>query len=212
MDFIYALKEFEEEPITRQLVLDLLREYKRPNDKINELVKQDVLTSIKRGLYMPGPNSHLKQPDPFLIANHLWGPSYISLESALSYWGMIPERVYEISSITLKPTKIFKTAIGRFNYLHAKAPYYTFGIQSIALSAKQMVMIASPEKALIDKIIMTSGIVIRSTSQARDLLIEDYRMEETLLKKLNLAMMKSWIVDSPKRSSLAILIKMIDQL
>ena len=75
-----------------------------------------------------------------------------------------------------------------------------------------MVMIASPEKALFDKIIMTSGIVIRSTSQARDLLIEDYRMEETLLKKLNLAMMKSWIVDSPKRSSLAILIKMIEQL
>ncbi|MDO8997445.1 MAG: hypothetical protein Q7U77_12525, partial [Sediminibacterium sp.] len=84
MDFIYALKEFEEEPITRQLVLDLLKEYKRPNDKINELVKQNVLTSIKRGLYMPGSNSHLKQPDPFLIANHLWGPSYISLESALS--------------------------------------------------------------------------------------------------------------------------------
>ena len=59
---------------------------------------------------------------------------------------------------------------------------------------------------------MSSGIVIRSTSQARELLIEDYRMEETLLKKLNLAMMKSWIVDSPKQSSLAILLKMINQL
>ena len=187
--------------------MDLLREYKRPNDKINELVKKGELTTIKKGLYIPGPKTNVLTPAPFLVANHLWGPSYVSLEAALSYWGLIPERVYEISSVTVKTTKTYKTAMGRFSYLHASLPYYSFGIKSVSLTPKQVALIASPEKALCDKIVMTSGIFLRSTRQVQEFLIDDLRIEEELLRKLDLKEISSWVVDAPKKSSLEILVK-----
>src|SRR5690606_20956683 len=128
MDFRYLVKPYDNVPFTRQLMLDLLRDYKRPNDKISELIKKGELILLKKGLYIPGPNTDLQGPEPFLIANHLWGPSYISFESALSYWGLIPERVYEVGSATMKLSRKFMTAKGRFIYRYLPWPYYSFGI------------------------------------------------------------------------------------
>jgi len=84
------------------------------------------------------------------------------MESALSHWGLIPERVYEISSVTTQNSKIYKTSVGRFSYIHVPLPYYSFGIQQVELTKKQRVMMATPEKALCDKIITTPGILLRS--------------------------------------------------
>jgi len=207
MSFRDDIQEYAEEPLTRQLIMNLLKEYKRPNDKINELVKKGELTTIKKGLYVPGPKMDIRRPEPFLIANHLWGPSYISLETALSYWGLIPERVYEISSVTIKTTKTYKTAIGRFSYFHISLPYYSFGIQSVSLTPKQVVLIASPEKALCDKIVMTSGISLRSSKQVQEFLIDDLRIDEETLGKFDLNEISSWIGEAPKKSSLEMLIK-----
>ena len=162
MDFREAIREYEEQPITKQLLFDLLKEYKRPYDKITELVKQGILAPVKRGIYVPGPNLNVIIPESFLLANHLLGPSYISMESALSHWGLIPERVYEISSVTTQNSKIYKTSVGRFSYIHVPLPYYSFGIQQVELTKKQRVMMATPEKALCDKIITTPGILLRS--------------------------------------------------
>ncbi|SDE95983.1 type IV toxin-antitoxin system AbiEi family antitoxin domain-containing protein [Chitinophaga filiformis] len=207
MSFRDDIQKYAEEPLTRQLIMNLLKEYKRPNDKINELVKKGELTTIKKGLYVPGPKMDIRRPEPFLIANHLWGPSYISLETALSYWGLIPERVYEISSVTIKTTKTYKTAIGRFSYFHISLPYYSFGIQSVSLTPKQVVLIASPEKALCDKIVMTSGISLRSSKQVQEFLIDDLRIDEETLGKFDLNEISSWIGEAPKKSSLEMLIK-----
>ena len=107
MNFGTVLKKYAEAPISRHLILELLSDYKSPNDKISELLKSKELISIRRGLYIIGPKVGLPSPEPFLIANHLRGPSYVSLESALSYWSMIPERTYEICSVTLKFSKIY---------------------------------------------------------------------------------------------------------
>ncbi|WP_426092392.1 hypothetical protein [Flavobacterium sp. DSR3-2] len=104
MDFIYLVKSFMNVPLNRQVMLDMLKDYKRPNDKISEQIKGGELIPLKKGLYISGVKTDLTGPEPFLIANHLWGPSYVSLESAMSYWGIIPERVYEVSSITIKDT------------------------------------------------------------------------------------------------------------
>jgi predicted transcriptional regulator of viral defense system len=212
MAFQDSLLEYAEEPLTRQLILDLLREYKRPNDKINELIKSGELTAVKKGLYIPGIKSNIAKPESFLVANHLRGPSYVSLESALSFWGFIPERVYEISSVTVKPAKTYKTPVGRFTYAHASMPYYSFGIQSVQLTPRQVALIASPEKALCDKIVMTSGINLRSTKQVREYLIDDLRIDEDSLQKLNLDEMNSWLNDAPKKSSLDMLVKTLKNL
>jgi len=207
MGFEDDVQEYAGEPLTRQLMMGLLKEYKRPNDKINELVKKGILISIKKGLYIPGPKMNMPKPEPFLIANHLWGPSYISLETALSYWGLIPERVYEISSVTIKTTKTYKTPIGRFSYFHMSLPYYSFGIQSVSLTPRQVVLVASPEKALCDKIVMTSGVFLRSSRQVQEFLIDDLRIDEEMLGKFDLKEINSWIGDAPKKSSLEMLVK-----
>lgn len=212
MIFSRKVKEYTSAPITHHIVAEMLTEYNRPNDKISELVKAGELLSIRRGLFVPGPETDLPVPNTFLVANHLRGPSYISLESALSYWGLIPERVHEISSVTIKTSKKYSTPLGRFRFLHLAAPYYSFGIESVQLTAQQTALIASREKAICDKIILTSGVLLRSIRQTQDFLLDDMRMDEVALRSLNIAVIRTWLVDAPKRNSLEMLVKTLEQL
>ncbi len=212
MGFKDIVKQFNKVPLNRQVMMDMLKKYKRPNDKISELIKQGEIIPLKKGLYLNNTNTELSKPEPFLIANHLWGPSYVSLESAMSYWGMIPERVYETSSITIKVSKKYQTPAGRYSYRSMPLPYYCFGIKSVELSPGQTALIATPEKALCDKIITTSRLTLRSTSQTYYFLIDDLRIERENLKKLNLKIINSWIKDAPKSQSLLMLIKTLEKL
>lgn len=212
MSFQENIKVYSEQPLNKQLLMDLLKEYKRPHDKIDELVKQEVLVQLKRGLYIPGTKLDIAPPEPLLIANHLYGPSYISLDTALSYWGLIPERVYEISSVTTNKSKMYKTTVGRFSYKNMPLPYYSFGIKQVQLTKKQTVLMASMEKALCDKIISTPGVLLRSVKQTLELLMEDFRIDENYLRKLGIATINSWVKDAPKKNSLITLIKALKSL
>ncbi|WP_338731489.1 type IV toxin-antitoxin system AbiEi family antitoxin domain-containing protein [Mangrovimonas cancribranchiae] len=212
MDFRTIIKEYAEAPISRHLILELLSNYKRPNDKISELLKSEELISIRRGLYIIGPKMNLPSPEPFLIANHLRGPSYVSLESALSYWNMIPEKAYEISSVTIKTPKLYKTLVGRFTYQQLKTPYYTYGIKNIEYSPKQAILIASREKALCDKIVLTPKINLRSIKQTQEFLMEDLRIDSELLSTLDTKVMEMWIENAPKKNSLKMLVKTLMKL
>ncbi len=206
------IKDYSNVPLTHNVVMEALASYGRPNDKISEMIKGSELIALRRGLYVPGPELDLPLPHHFLIANHLRGPSYVSLESAFSYWGLIPERVYEISSVTTKTTKTYETAIGRFSYQHLTTPYYSFGIQSVQLTELQIAMVASPEKALCDKIILTSGVLLRSIPQTWDFLLEDLRLDEDILRRFDIATIQSWIEDAPKKNSLQMLVKTLERL
>jgi len=212
MDFRSVIKNYSEAPISRHLILELLRDYKRQNDKISELLRSKELISLRRGLYIIGPKIDLPSPEPFLIANHLRGPSYVSLESAFSYWNMIPERAYEISSVTIKASKIYKTPVGRYSYQKLKIPYYSYGIKKIEYSPKQTVLIASREKALCDKIVLTPKINLRSIKQTKEFLIEDLRMDSEVLSTLDTNVMELWVKDAPKKNSLTMLIKTLIEL
>lgn len=212
MDFLEAISNYEEEPITKQIILDLLKDYDRPYDKINELTKKGQLQLVKRGVYVPGNKSKIKGPTVLLLANHIWGPSYISLETALSYWGLIPEKVVETTSITTAKSKIYKTLFGRFSYRNMSLPYYSFGIRRVELTKRQAVLIASPEKALCDKIIVTPGILLRSTMQTLEFLVDDLRIEKDMLINLDKEEINKWIADAPKKNSLQMLVKTLKEL
>jgi hypothetical protein len=212
MNFPEAIQSYAEQPITKQLLLYILKEYKRPHDKIDELVKQQMLLQVKRGLYIGGARLSIASPEPFLIANHLYGPSYVSLDIALSYWGFIPERVFEISSITTCKSKTYKTNAGRFSYKYMPLPYFSFGIKQVALTSKQTVLMASSEKALCDKIITTSGVLLRSVEQTVELLVEDFRIDKKMLRSLDTATISNWSKDTPKQNSMRILVKTLNSL
>jgi hypothetical protein len=125
---------------------------------------------------------------------------------------MIPERVYEISSATLKTSKMYTTPVGRFSYRHLAAPYYSFGIKSIILDSQQVALVASPEKAVCDKIVLTSGVLFRSIREVQVFLLEDMRMDEEMLSRLDVSLIRSWIEDAPKKNSLTMLVKMLELL
>ncbi len=88
---------------------------------------------------------------PFYFANKIYAPSYISLESGLSFHGIIPEGVIQITSVTARKTKIFQNNLGSYIYRSIK-PDLMFGytIQQSTLSHRWSIMMASPEKALLD--------------------------------------------------------------
>lgn len=212
MTFRRSIQNYANAPLTHQLVSDVLAEYRRPNDKINDLVQSGFLISLRRGLYVPGPELDLPLPHLFVIANHLRGPSYVSLETALAHWEMIPERVYEINSISLKTSYVYNTPIGSFTYRHLDAPYYSFGLQRVEVGDNQFALMASPEKAICDKIITTAGITLRSQSQTMAFLMDDLRIDEEALEHLNLNTISSWIKDAPKASSLQMLVNTLQGL
>ena len=212
MEFRNLIKNYAEIPITRQLILELLSGYENVNDKINQLIKSKELISLKRGLYMVGPQLDLPAPTPFLIANHLRGPSYVSLESALSHWNLIPEKVFEISSITLKTSKVYQNDTGRYSYKQLKTPYYSYGINNITLSSKQSVVIATAEKAMCDKIVLTPKLYLRSIQQTLDFLLEDLRIAREDLIQLDTNLIKEWLEEAPKKSSLSMLVKTLETL
>jgi hypothetical protein len=162
-------------------------------------------------LYVPGPKTDLPIPGSFLIANHLRGPSYVSLESALSHWGFIPERTFEISSVTLKTPRKFKTPIGRFGFQQLPAPYYSFGIQSVEMRTNESVLLASPEKALCDKIVCTPMINLRSIKQTIAFLLDDLRMDESMVRLLNQEKISTWIEVAPQKNSLKMLISTLKE-
>ncbi len=212
MDISQAIRSYAAQPLTHQLLLSLLKEYKRPNAKLHNLYKEGIIEPIKKGLYIAGPALNTNKPEPFLMANHILGPSYISVDTALSYYEMIPERVYEISSMTTKTSRTFQTPMGSFTYTRLPLPYYSFGIRQVENSPDQYAMIATPEKALFDKIVTTAGVLLRSTASVKAYLLDGLRIDPDSLKELDTGAMKEWLPDAPKKDTLNMVIKMIDNL
>ena len=92
----------------------------------------------------------------FEIANRIYSPSYISLEMALSYYHMIPESVYGLTSATSRKTMVFETELGDFIY-HTVRPRLLFGYKLVNYSGKKF-KIAEPEKALLDYFYLNTSI------------------------------------------------------
>src|SRR6185503_4405194 len=125
MDLTRAIQEFAPIPIPHHAMMGLLKDYINPNNKIHELVKSGILQRVTKGLYIAGQALQAERPDPFLLANQILGPSYVSVESALSYHGLIPERVYATTSMTTKAARQYQTPLGTFTYTRLSLPYYS---------------------------------------------------------------------------------------
>jgi hypothetical protein len=212
MDELLALKSLGNFPIATSTILPFLIDYRRPYDKIDYWVKSGDLVQVKRGLYVLGKRISDQNPNPFLLANQLYGPSYVSLESALSYYGLIPERVFQTSSVTTRLKKTFQTELGTFEYKQEGAAMFPFGIRNQGDSKSGFFLIATPEKALWDKIMLTSGVLFRSKLEVARYLEKDLRIDLTDLSDFDLEELKSWIPYSPKKTSLSLLIQTIKQL
>ena len=168
-------------PFDYQLAMDRLVGFGAPRNKIRNLCRSGDLVRIKKGLYVaPTFPGRAPEVSPLVLAGLVYGPSYVSLESALAQHGLIPERVDEITSVTTKRAKRFDTPLGRFTYHPISECAYSYGV-SLATAPGGSYFLASPEKALCDRIAR-----VRQLTAARDipeLLEEDLRVEvETVLR------------------------------
>lgn len=169
--------------IESQNLLPLLTDYTNPRDFIARLVKKGELIRLKNGFFVIAEKIK-KAPVPYCqIGNLLYGPSYLSFEWALSYYGMIPEGVYVITSASATKSKSYTTPLGTFDYRYLSHFRYTIGIDQQENFAGKF-LIATPEKALADVIHLKS----RNLESPKDLLIdliEARRIDEETLKNLN---------------------------
>jgi predicted transcriptional regulator of viral defense system len=159
-----------------------LSSYTNPDDLISRMVKTGELVRLKNGFFLISEKIE-SSPIPYeQVANLLCGPSYISFEWALSYYNLIPEGVYVLTSASVTKSKTFNTAVGTFDYIHLSHHRYAIGIDQKE-NERGRFLIATPEKALADLIHLKS-----SKLKGRDLLIdlvEARRMDEENLKNLN---------------------------
>lgn len=111
---------------------------------INRNIKSGLFFKLRNGFYM------VKDANPpyYFIANKIYQPSYISLETALSCYGIIPETVYGFTSITTKASREYETPVGSFTYQKVKKDVFTG--YALTLIGNEKTLIADPEKALAD--------------------------------------------------------------
>lgn len=112
------------------------------------------ILQLRRNLYSLASPWRRVQPHPFLIANELHHPSYVSLQSALAYHGMIPEGVPVTTSVTTARPMEFDTPLGRHSYRHVR-PEAFFGYNRVTLPRGQEALLAAPAKALLDLVYLT---------------------------------------------------------
>ena len=153
------------------------------NEKISNLVKNGELVRLKKGFYTFSKLYQTKPINLISVANTLYSPSYVSFDYALSYYGMIPERVSEVTSATSKNEKLFDTPIGRFSYKKVSPEAYSLGIDWIYDDVEGGRFIATAEKALCDKIKYDRGIGTLTQNSMVEYLKYDLRIDIT--KPLN---------------------------
>ena len=149
------------------------------NEKISNLVRTKELIRLKKGFYTFSKPYQTKPIDLFSVANTLYSPSYVSFDYALSYYGMIPERVSEVTSATSKNEKLFDTPIGRFSYKKVSSEAYSLGIDWIYDDIEGGRFIATAEKALCDKIKYDRGIGTLTQTSMIEYLKYDLRVDIT---------------------------------
>jgi hypothetical protein len=168
-----------------QALLDGLRKYNRPRDKITNLLRQVDIIRVKKGIYVFGERDRRRVFSRELLANMIYGPSYVSLETALHYYGLIPERVEAMTSVTGARGRRFFTPVGLFIYRGVPMNAYRIGIDQVELESGRSFLIATPEKALADKIQADRGTAIRTQTEMRTYLLDSLRIDPDGLRRLN---------------------------
>ncbi len=145
--------------------------------QLSRFVASGRLLRLRRGLYALAPPFEKSRPHPFLVANRIVHASYVSLQSALSFYGLIPEHVPVVTSVTtLRPWR-WENPLGTFGYRHIGTDFF-YGSRVVDLGEGQTAMVAIPEKALLDLIHLQPG----ASSEAY---LDELRLENMEILDLN---------------------------
>lgn len=124
--------------------------------QLSRWVKAGRLVQLRRGVYALAPPWRKVEPHPFLVANALQRGSYVSLQSALAFHGVIPEHVPVVTSVGPGRPETVRKPLGAFQFNHL-AKRLWFGYARVEVSPRQFAFVAGPEKALLDLVHLTPG-------------------------------------------------------
>lgn len=195
-------------PITTSVIESLYPELRSPDKKVVWLEKQGYIIRLKRGLYVVNPEHTGKILSSELIANHLYTPSYVSMSTALRYYGLIPEAVYVNQSMTVKHSRSFQTPIGNYDYKYISRDAFSVGVRSVNMGDYAF-LIASPEKALCDLIANSSKVNLRYLKDVEIYLEQDIRMDMDEFYKLDATILGNYSKVGKKADSIATVLKFL---
>ncbi len=164
----------------------VLSAYANVRGKIGRLLASGEIIRLKKGLYT-FPDYLRRAPlNPCIVANMLYGPSYVSRDFALSYYDMIPETVEMVTSMTTGRPRRFQTPVGTFDYQQRQAADFSIGIENID-SGNGVFLIAGREKALYDKVLTDKRF---DGQDVESYLLHDLRLNRDSLASLNLNLLQ----------------------
>lgn len=166
--------------LTNDIIKSNLQKYSNKDTKICREVKNGNLIKIINGLYETDSTIN-----GYLLAGSIYGPSYLSFDFALYYYGLIPEKVTAFTSATCdkKKKKMYENQFGVFLYRDVPTIVYPLGINLIEENG-YFYQIATPEKALCDKLYTLSP--IKNMTELENVLFNDLRIDIDELNKFNI--------------------------
>lgn len=168
--------------------------------KLGLLERNKDIIRLRRDLYVCSEKISGKVLSLELIANRLLNPSYVSMSTALRYYGLIPESVYLIQSVTIKESREYETPVGRFVFTHIKRDAFNIGISNIEENGYSF-LIASPEKALCDLIANTPSLQLRYRKDALLYLERDIRLDMDTFFRFNPDIFRQYIAVGGKKAT-----------
>lgn len=178
-------RQISEDIFDYQTLMLQLGGYASPRDRISRLIASGEIIRIKKGLYIFEEVYRRKPLSSMYLANILYGPSYVSLDYALSHYGLIPERVMEVTSVTPERSREYQTPLGHFSYRHIPLKCFSSGMDLRVDSSGASCLMAVVEKALVDKI--HAGPSLRTVGELERYLFEDLRLNSSDLAQIDLS-------------------------
>jgi hypothetical protein len=177
-------QQINREVFDYQRLLQCLTTYAKPRDRVKRLLDAGDIVRVKKGLYVFGDAYRRAPVSRELLANLIYGPSYISLDYALAWHGLIPERVTTVTSVTTGRSRSFTTPFGIFTYRSLPEPRYATAVL-LQQGENESFLLASPEKALADKVWDDKRFSGATVAAYEDYLAHDLRVDIERLRLLD---------------------------
>lgn len=179
MNLLDIRKSIVNEEFDYQTLFDVLKCYSNPKAKISSLLNKKVIIRVKKGLYIFNKKYRNHSFSMELLSNLIYGPSIVSGEYMLSYYGLIPERVVDVTASTIKRNKLFVTPVGTFTYFQDNTDYYSIGV-TIIKNEYVSFFAATKERALADKAKNDTNNILTTYKDVENYLFNDIRLDESI--------------------------------
>ncbi len=178
------------------------QDYTNPLDKIKRDADKGIIIRLTKGLYETD-----KNVDPCLLASSILSPSYLSFDWALSFYGLIPEKVFSITSASLgiRKSKTYENLFGRYEYSDIPSGAFSEGLTYLEKD-EYIVKLAMKEKAICDS--LCKWRVVKNIKELKELLFVDKRIDEDEFASCDFALLKR-LASLYDKTNLKLLIKLI---